>query len=141
MKYQYFGLFLSEEDRNTLLKVIIDNPIIANLVLQKGSTLYLDHCTLLHSSQNDEEIYKDLERLIRWDPLKLYCITVDGIGFSSKAIAFRVIIEDPDLSCANAKPHITICTVNGGKPVDSNGICEWIPIPELNVCCELKLVK
>lgn len=64
---------------------------------------------------------------------------VNGIGFSNKAIAFRVTI--PDLPCANAKPHITICTINGGKPVDSNGICEWISIPKLNICCEIKLVK
>lgn len=58
-------------------------------------------------------------------------VEVNGIGFSNKAIAFRVTI--PDLPCA--KPHITICTINGGKPVDSNGICEWIP--KLNICCEL----
>lgn len=45
-------------------------------------------------------------------------VEVNGIGFSNKAIAFRVTI--PDLPCANAKPHITICTINGGKPVDSN---------------------
>lgn len=43
-------------------------------------------------------------------------VEVNGIGFSNKAIAFRVTI--PDLPCANAKPHITICTINGGKPVD-----------------------
>ena len=38
-------------------------------------------------------------------------VEVNGIGFSNKAIAFRVTI--PDLPCANAKPHITICTING----------------------------
>lgn len=48
-------------------------------------------------------------------------VEVNGIGFSNKAIAFRV----------------TICTINGGKPVDSNGICEWISIPKLNICCEI----
>lgn len=41
MKYQYFGLFLSEEDRNALLRVIIDNPIICDLVFQRGSALDL----------------------------------------------------------------------------------------------------
>lgn len=40
-------------------------------------------------------------------------VEVNGIGFSNKAIAFRVTI--PDLPCANAKPHITICTINGGN--------------------------
>lgn len=45
MNYQYFGLFLNEHNRNELMKIIFANPIIANLVLQRGSTLYLDHCT------------------------------------------------------------------------------------------------
>lgn len=56
MNYQYFGLFLNEHNRNELMKIIFANPIIANLVLQRGSTLYLDHCTLLHRNQNDKEI-------------------------------------------------------------------------------------
>lgn len=48
MNYQYFGLFLDEPTRNKLMQVIIGNPIICNLVFQRGSTIYLDHCTLLH---------------------------------------------------------------------------------------------
>ena len=60
MNYQYFGLFLNEHNRNELMKIIFANPIIANLVLQRGSTLYLDHCTLLHRNQNDKEIYYSL---------------------------------------------------------------------------------
>lgn len=141
MNYQYFGLFLSEEDRNALLRIIIDNPIVSNLVLQRRSILYLDHCTLLHSSQNDREVLEELRENIERDPFKMYRIIIDGIGFSNKAIAFRVNIGDSALPCANAKPHITICTINGGKPVDSNGICEWIPIPKLNIYCNLKMVK
>lgn len=37
MNYQYFGLFLNEHNRNELMKIIFANPIIANLVLQRGS--------------------------------------------------------------------------------------------------------
>lgn len=37
-------------------------------------------------------------------------------------MAFKVDIEP--LKCANEIPHITICTFNGGKPVDSNNITE-----------------
>lgn len=110
MNYQYFGLFLNEHNRNELMKIIFANPIIANLVLQRGSTLYLDHCTLLHRNQNDKEIYDSLVKKID----ESWMVEVNGIGFSNKAIAFRVTI--PDLPCANAKPHITICTINGGKP-------------------------
>lgn len=62
MNYQYFGLFLNEHNRNELMKIIFANPIIANLVLQRGSTLYLDHC--LHRNQNDKEIYDSLVKKI-----------------------------------------------------------------------------
>ena len=64
MNYQYFGLFLNEHNRNELMKIIFANPIIANLVLQRGSTIYLDHCTLLHRNQNDKEIYDSLVKKI-----------------------------------------------------------------------------
>ena len=94
MNYQYFGLFLNEHNRNELMKIIFANPIIANLVLQRGSTLYLDHCTLLHRNQNDKEIYDSLVKKI-----------------------------------------------DESWMVEVNGICEWISIPKLNICCEIKLVK
>lgn len=141
MNYQYFGLFLEEEYRNDLMDIIINNPIIANLVFQRGSTIYLDHCTLLHSSQNDKEVYCTLMDRITSNYCDSYRIVVEGIGISKKAIAFKVTIGDPALPCANAKPHITICTINGGKPVDSNEIVNWIPIQEYNVYCKLKMVK
>ncbi len=136
VNYQYFGLFLDEEERNKLMQVIISNPIIANLVFQRGSTLYLDHCTLLHSKQHDEEVYNKLLSQSTY-PIKELDIRVDGIGISNKAIAFRVNLGN--IPCANAKPHITICTINSGKPVNSNEICEWIPIPKITVYCKLKV--
>lgn len=95
MNYQYFGLFLNEHNRNELMKIIFANPIIANLVLQRGSTLYLDHCTLLHRNQNDKEIYDSLVKKID----ESWMVEVNGIGFSNKAIAFRVTI--PDLPCSH----------------------------------------
>lgn len=141
MKYQYFGLFLSEEDRNALLQVIIDNPIVSNLVFQRGSTIYLDHCTLLHKNQNDLEVYNALmDRIMSNYSDNNYRMIVEGIGISNKAIAFKVALGDSALPCANAKPHITVCTINGGKPVNSNEIMNWIPITEFNVYGKLKMV-
>lgn len=136
MNYQYFGLFLSEDNRNKLIKVILDNPIIANIVFQKESTLYLDHCTLIHKSQHDEKITNKLSLYIN-DWFTLY---IDKIGFSNKAIAFGVDFGNEYLTCVNSKPHITICTINGGKPVDSNNIQEWIPIPKIEVSSILKVI-
>ena len=135
MHYKYFGFFLNEHTRKELMKIIFANPIIANLVLQRGSTLYLDHCTLLHRNQNDNEIYDSLVKKID----ESWMVEVNGIGFSNKEIAFRVTI--PDLPFANAKRHITICISNVVKPVDSNGICHRISITKINIWCEIKLVK
>lgn len=135
MDYQYFGLFLNEHNRNELIKIILANPIVTNLVLQKGSTLYLDHCTLLHRNQHDEEVYNDLMEHIN----RSWIIKVVGIGISNKAIAFKVNVLE--LPCANVNPHITICTINGGKPVDSNSICEWIPIQAFDIYGKLIVVK
>ena len=64
MNYQYFGLFLDEPTRNKLMQVIIGNPIICNLVFQRGSTIYLDHCTLLHKNQHDSPLIYPLYRKI-----------------------------------------------------------------------------
>lgn len=116
MNYQYFGLFLNEHNRNELMKIIFANPIWSF----KEEVLYTQTIVLC-----DKEIYDSLVKKID----ESWIVEVNGIGFSNKAIAFRVTIP----------AHITICTINGGKPVDSNGICEWIP--KLNICCELKLVK
>lgn len=139
MNYQYFGLFLEEEYRENLMDIIISNPIIANLVLQRESTIYLDHCTLLHKNSKDEEVLNNLISHLKNNIT--YRLIINEIGISNKAIAFRVEIGDPTLMCTNAKPHITICTINGGKPVDSNEIVNWIPIQEYSVYCKLKMVK
>ena len=51
-------------------------------------------------------------------------------------MAFRVIILNNNEGiydyeiCANEIPHITICTFNGGKPVDSNNIVRWYYLDE-----------
>ena len=136
MNYQYFGLFLDEPTRNKLMQVIIGNPIICNLVFQRGSTIYLDHCTLLHKNQHEEKMANGLQYRIDGN----FRLIVNKIGISEKAIAFGVELGDQYLPCANAKPHITICTINKGKPIDSNGIATWIPIPEFSIYCHLKVV-
>lgn len=136
MNYQYFGLFLDEPARNKLMQVIIGNPIICNIVFQRGSTIYLDHCTLLHRNQNEDVMAMVLQKHLD-DSFRLI---VNKIGISEKAIAFGVELGSDILPCANAKPHITICTINQGKPVDSNSIATWIPISEFSIHCILKVV-
>lgn len=98
MNYQYFGLFLDEPTRNKLMQVIIGNPIICNLVFQRGSTIYLDHCTLLHKNQHEEKMANDLQYRIDGN----FRLIVNKIGISEKAIAFGVELGDQYLPCANA---------------------------------------
>lgn len=91
-----------------------------------------------YKNQNDSEVYNALMDRIMSNYSDNYRMVVQGIGISNKA--FKVAIGDSALPCANARPHITVCTINGGKPVDSNEIVNWIPITEFNVYGKLKMV-
>lgn len=137
--FEYIGLFLTEESKTKLKEWLWLNDYDFNNDLIKGTlpkNWYLDHCTLLHRSQ------------LTWDNSNLHDFLIDklhedfeikiiGIGISDKAMAFKVNIFP--LVSVNKIPHITICTFNGGKPVDSNMITEWKDIEPITV--EVKLEK
>lgn len=135
--YEYYGLFLTQESKDKLAKWLFFNGYSPESELMKKRTgWYLDHCTLLHRSQ------------LTWDNSNLHDFLIDklhedfeikiiGIGISDKAMAFKVNIFP--LVSVNKIPHITICTSNGGKPVDSNYITEWKDIEPITV--EVKLEK
>lgn len=134
--FEYIGLFLTEESKNKLLDwLFIEQPNIVNIDWPI-TTMYLDHCTLIHTSQvtgfNADEFIKTLGNTER-------IIAVTHIGVSDKAMAFKVISPTITDYCMNKVPHITICTFNGGKPVDSNNITEWKDIELIIV--EVKLEK
>ena len=97
---------------------------------------YLHHCTLLHKSQKD---YYTEREILESNLGKMCAITIDAVGYTDKAMAFRLNKELLGVPCANNTPHITICTFNGGKPVDSNNITEWKDIEPIFV--ETKLEK
>lgn len=135
--YEYYGLFLTQESKDKLAKWLFFNGYSPESELMKKRTgWYLDHCTLLHRSQ------------LTWDNSNLHDFLIDKlhedfeikiieIGISDKAMAFKVNIFP--LVSVNKIPHITICTFNGGKPVDSNMITEWKDIEPITV--EVKLEK
>lgn len=131
--FKYYGLFLTEESKAELKTWLINSNYQPEIL--KSEKEYLDHCTLLHVSQSDyikEATFEDRlgER---------YSIIIDGIGASDKSLAFRVAGGSMCIVCANKIPHITICTFNGGKPVDSNNITEWKDIEPIII--ETKLEK
>lgn len=135
--YEYYGLFLTQGSKDILALWLFFNGYSPESELMKKRTgWYLDHYTLLHRSQ------------LTWDNSNLHDFLIDklhedfeikiiGIGISDKAMAFKVNIFP--LVSVNKIPHITICTFNGGKPVDSNMITEWKDIEPITV--EVKLEK
>lgn len=131
--FEYIGLFLTEESKAKLKTWLINSNYQPEIL--KSEKEYLDHCTLLHRSQ------------LTWDNSNLHDFLIDklhedfeikiiGIGISDKAMAFKVNIFP--LVSVNKIPHITICTFNGGKPVDSNMITEWKDIEPIFVKTKLE---
>lgn len=139
-KWQYYGLFIDKETHDKLIDVLVDYHWIGTL--NDSEKEYLDHCTLLHKAQYDEDSFTDnlikarLDIALSDNRVKAV-LKITHIGISDKAMAFRVSLQDSEfdmcsltLLCANEIPHITICTFNGGKPVESNNITKWHPLDE-----------
>ena len=118
--FVYIGLFLTEESRNKLFDIF---------TIPLESKVYLEHCTLLF--KRTQIGHKNAQGVIDAYINQLYkknnkeTLIVTAIGYSDKAIALKVNINVP---CCNDIPHITLCTLNGGKPSDSNSITEWISL-------------
>ena len=135
--FEYYGLFLTEESKAKLKAWLINSNYQPEIL--KSEKEYLDHCTLLHWSQRTSNfLLEDTlgTTLVLHGNLN-QPLEINGIGVSDRVIAFRCNI--PENLCANKVPHITICTFNGGKPVDSNNITEWKDIESIII--ETKLEK
>lgn len=137
--FQYFGLFLSKVARENLLYFLLKNDRYKDYI-SASKRIYLDHCTLIHKCHlnalnlnEDSELFAKTNKLIG----RCFKLTITGIGISDKAMAFKVEIP-VGLTCLNATPHITICTFNDGKPVDSNNITEWGDIEPISITATLK---
>lgn len=124
--FHYFGLFLDANTKNKLMNILTDN-IDYNIALNVADKIFIDHCTLLHVSQlhGNSEVFNDLNNRLGEN----IQIKIEGIGISDKAMAFRVILPK-NIYSINKNPHITICTFNGGKPVESNNITKWFLLEE-----------
>lgn len=139
----YTGVFLNDASRNQLVKWASSDKRIVDLLnsgfqmnTASGEQL-VDHVTL---------------HLGRFNP-KLNDINLVGqtitfevgtLGISDKAIAFGVpyvnhgvysAFGNPLVMSQNATPHITIAInpKNGGKPMHSNQIDNWVKIPTMTV--------
>lgn len=124
--FHYFGLFLDTNTKNKLMNILTDN-IDYNIALNVADKIFIDHCTLLHVSQlhGNSEVFNDLNNKLGEN----IQIKIEGIGISDKAMAFKVALPR-NVYSINKTPHITICTFNGGKPVESNNITKWSLLEE-----------
>lgn len=130
--YIYYGLFLSDYTKEQIKKRIrhIDGY---NTLFEQCDKVYLDHCTLLHCSQEDKfpQVKEEIDELVKrgFERYSAVLMQVTHIGYlANKAMAVKVNLFD--FPCANANPHITVCTFGDGKPVDSNKIVDWDELDE-----------
>lgn len=133
--FTYIGLFLAQESRDKLAKWLYFNGYSPETTLmQRNSGWYLDHCTLFHKNQMLTDTASKNTISILLDTIgKEHTITITHLGNNDKALAFRVTSDVTDLYCFNDTPHITVCTFEGGKPVDSNNITKWKEIDPIIV--------
>lgn len=119
--YQYFGLQVCNKDRNELVEKL--TKIFSN------KDFIVDHVTLMHVSQHDNNLYNELNSKIG----RHVQIVIDKVGQTDKAVAFGIYLCSYRNMCKNKNPHITIMVRNGGKPVDSNYITDWEDIDPIIV--------
>jgi hypothetical protein len=125
------------EESKTLLKDWLglhnyefENGIIKGVLPENW---YLDYCELRATTPFIEEI---LDKVLESEYASMQLLEINGIGKSDKAIAFRCKV--PKNVCPYGMPYITICTLNGGKPTDSNRIIEWEDIESIFVRAKLE---
>lgn len=123
----YFGLFLTNTSRETLIKVANE---MAPKQMTKATKFYIDHITLLHKNDNRANLiklrmYNLLNYIFENHIGETYEVKVTHIGFNSKAIAFKVELPDGFPTFLYKTYHITIATFGDNKLVESNTIINW----------------
>ena len=127
----FVGVELSPASREKLLKLLPESEqpwrkYADHMTIGVPSNLTVDMISWAVQNQATPEV----------SPYEEYNIElmVDMIATNYKVCAVRVkyagIKEDgPKVPCANKVKHVTLGTRNDGKPVDSNFLNTWTPIP------------
>ena len=119
----YIGIRLSEPSKATLAN--IGEWFVKEKLGWTKYKMFCDHMTIAFKTAITDDVwewFKDFEGIEQE-------MTVFQIGYSDKACAVEVLTNIPS---QNQHKHITIATNldNGGKPVDSNRITEWVSMNE-----------
>lgn len=126
----YFSLNLTQNSIEKLKRMLFKNQTIQAIIKTNRVTgEYLHHCTLFHKNQEgleNKNFYYELLKYIKDEINSIYKIKIIGWGWNNKALALLVDKESINLPrLINHKYHITVCTFNGGRPVESNNISVW----------------
>lgn len=128
----YFSLYLTDKSRKELMNFVQDN---FSKTISKADKIYLDHITLLHKNDKRSDRFK----LMMYELLNYifenfigitYEINIIAFGSNNRAFAFKVELPDGFPIFLYKQYHITICTFNGAKPVESNNIINWCELNE-----------
>lgn len=134
----YLGLFLNESVRAILTDVAITH--MPTILFKNNCKMHLSHLTLLFKSDVNTEKGQNIIKMAESFNNSPVSLKIIEIGSSDKCMAFK-IEKTPWLEkyCMNATPHITICTYNDGKPVDSNRITDWKKIEPVYCTATMKM--
>lgn len=132
--FNYFSLVLTESSVNKLSDFVSKNFTIQEVIKRKEVTgTFLHHCTIFHkddkhpsSEEFKEMFYNKIKKYFEEEIDKIYKIKIIGWGWNNRALALLIDEKSIDLPrLINHKYHITVCTFNGGRPVESNNISVW----------------
>lgn len=112
----YFGVFLNSESKKKLLE-------LTNKVAEPSWKRYCHHMTIAFN--NGSELSKQLYNMYKDYFGTEVNITATHVGLSDDAIAVKVVFKG---DTANKITHVTLATPQGGKPVKSNYIENWIKL-------------
>lgn len=122
----YISLVLDDYSRTILVNFA---NRVKNKLRVESSKLYCHHMTVAFGSQIDDDVIDFVEG----HEGEEYKLRVIAYGMNKKACAIKVETNCPS---KNKQKHVTLFTINDGKPKDSNEITNWTDISEYNV--ELK---
>lgn len=125
--FVYFSLFLINKDVERLMKIANE---MAPKQMVEATNIYLEHITLLHKNDKHQfkfkfQMYCLLNYIFENFIGEIYKVKVTHIGFNQKAMAFKVELPNGFPMFLYKTYHITICTFNNAKPVESNNIINW----------------
>lgn len=111
MKFEYYCVLLDEKSHNILLEKTAH-------LRPEGSKVFAHHMTITHAADKDLPMQEWAESHLGGSAT----LKVVRVGISDKALAVEVTSEVPS---SKKLKHVTVATMNNGKPFESNNIKNW----------------